>query len=291
MKEKTIISIPIREINILNPRVRNQAVSEEIRHNIFATGLKRPITVRLRETIKNVKKYDLVCGQGRIDAFIEAGLEEIPALVITTDKETALIMSLAENIARRDNSSLELLQSIKHLKTHGYEESKIAAKTGLSQDYIHGIIKLLEKSEERLVNSVEKGRMPLYLALKIASEDDTGIQRVLTEAYENGELNGSQLIAAKKLVDRRKYCGKVLKPSSKQKIKLSSKEELIAIYENDLNRKRRLVAKSNRVKEILLFTKTALNKLLHDINFINQLKAEGLNSFPQHLDDFLKGVE
>jgi ParB family chromosome partitioning protein len=291
MKQNQIITIPIHEINILNPRARNQAVAEEIRHNICGAGLKRPITVRQKEIIKNGKKYDLVCGQGRIEAFIEAGAEEIPAIVITTDVETALIMSLTENIARRNNSSLELLQSIKHLKTQGYEEHEIASKTGLGRDYIHGIINLLEKSEERLVNSVEKGRMPLYLALKIASEDDAGIQGLLTEAYENGELNANQLITAQKLIDRRKYCGKDLKPQSKQKIQLSSKEDLVALYENDLKHKRGLVAKSNQIKQTLLFAKAAFNILIHDINFINQLKAEGCADFPQRLDNFLKGLE
>jgi len=291
LKQNSIMSIPIREINILNPRVRNQAVAEEIRQNICTTGLKRPITVRQRETPKNGKKYDLVCGQGRIEAFVEAGEEEIPALVIKTDRETALIMSLAENIARRNNNSLELLHSIKYLKTKGYEENEIAAKTGLGRDYIHGITKLLENDEERLINSVEKGRMSLTLALKISKVDDVEIQRVLAEAYESGELNGSQLAAAQKLIDQRKYRGKTLKSLSKQKISLSSKEDLIALYEKDLKHKRRIVAKSNYVKEILLFTKTALNKLMHDIHFINQLKAEGLNNFPQLVDDFLKGIE
>jgi len=291
MKHNSVISIPISEINVLNPRVRNQAIAEEIRQNICGTGLKRPITVRLSENIKNGKKYDLVCGQGRMEAFVEAGEEKIPALVITTDKETAHIMSLTENIARRNNSSLELLHSIRYLKTKGYGEHEIAAKTGLSRDYIHGIINLLENGEERLINSVEKGRMSLTLALKIAKEDDAEIQRVLTEAYESGELNGSQLTAAQKLVDRRKHCGKGLKPPSKQKVKLSSKEDLIALYENDLKRKRNILSKSNRVKRILYFTKAALNQLIKDIHFSNQLKAEGLNDIPQNVDEFLKRIE
>jgi len=291
MKRNSVVSIPISEINVLNPRVRNQAIAEEIRQNICGTGLKRPITVRLRENIINGKKYDLVCGQGRMEAFVEAGEEKIPALVITTDSETAHIMSLTENIARRNNSSLELLHSIKYLKIKGYGVHEIAKKTGLGRDYIQGIIKLLENGEERLINSVEKGRMPLTLALKIAKEDDAKVQHVLMEAYESGELNGSQLTAAQKLVDRRKYCGKGLKPLSKQKVKLSSKEDLIALYENDLKRKRNIVSKSTRVKNILYIIKAALNQLIHDIHFSNQLKAEGLNDIPQRIDEFLKRIE
>lgn len=283
MAHDSIISIPTDKINILNPRTRNQAVAEEIRHNIRDIGLKRPITVRRREMMKNGKEYDLVCGQGRLEAFIDAGEKEIPAIVIEVDQEDAHIMSLAENIARRSNNSLELLQSIKHLKIQGYGENEIAGKTGLGRDYIHGIIKLLETGEERLVNMVEKGRMPLHLALKITAEDDSGIQRALTEAYESGELTGGQLIAVQKQLDRRKHCGKRLTSSSKQKARLSSKEDLMAFYEKELANKKRLVARSNQVKQIMEFITAAFDELLHDIHFVNQLKAELLIDIPKPL--------
>jgi ParB family chromosome partitioning protein len=291
MTRDSVLSILIDEINILNPRVRDQTIADEIRHNIRGVGLKRPITVRRRESTKNGKKYDLVCGQGRLEAFVDVGEEEIPAIIIEVGQEDAHIMSLAENIARRNNNSLELLQSIKYLKTKGYEENEIASKTGLGRDYIHGIIKLLEKGEDRLVNLVEKGRMSLHLALKIMSEDDVGIQRALTEAYESGELSGGQLVALQKQIDRRKYCGKGMGTSAKQKIKFSSKEDLMAFYEKELTSKKRLVAKSNQVKQILAFSKAAFNELLHDIHFVNQLKAELLTDIPKSLADLTKEIE
>lgn len=68
--EKGITIIPIEEINILNPRVRNKVIAEGIKQNIREVGLKRPITVTPR---KDGKKYDLVCGQGRLEAFIAVG--------------------------------------------------------------------------------------------------------------------------------------------------------------------------------------------------------------------------
>ena len=72
----------------------------------------------------------------------------------------------------------------------GYADDDIAAKTNLGKEYIRGIIRLLEQGEEYLVNAVEKGRIPLYQALNIASEDDTAVQRALAEAYESGGLTG-----------------------------------------------------------------------------------------------------
>jgi len=286
MEQNSVKIILISEISILNPRVRNRIIAEEIHRNIRSLGLKRPITVTPRDEIKNGKKYNLVCGQGRLEAFIEAGEKEIPALVIDASPEYAHIMSLIENIARRNNSSLELLQSIKYLKNLGYEESEIAAKTTLSQDYIHGIIKLLENGEERLVNALEKGRIPLYIALKIAMEDDVAVQRALAKAHESGQLSGRKFLIVQRLLDRRKLYGKRLSGPPKQKSILST-EELVAFYESSLKSKKSLLVKADYIKHVLIFSTAALNQLLKDIHFSNQLKAEGLNDIPKQLSDLL----
>ena len=45
MEQDSVTLIPIEEINILNPRVRNTLIAEGIRQNIRSVGLKRPITV------------------------------------------------------------------------------------------------------------------------------------------------------------------------------------------------------------------------------------------------------
>ena len=233
MEKKSVTLISIDKIHILNSRVRNKIIAEEICQNIRRIGLKRPITLTPQTDMNNRKMYNLVCGQGRLEAYIEAGEKESPALVIDVSSEDAHIMSLVENIARRNNSSLELLHSIKYLKNSGYDESEIAAKTNLGRDYIHGIIRLLENGEERLVNALEKGRIPLYIALKIATEDDAAVQKALAQAHETGQLNGRKFIAVQKLLDRRKLYGKSLSGPSKKKSILTS-EELLAFYNSSL---------------------------------------------------------
>jgi ParB family chromosome partitioning protein len=288
MEQGAIAHISIEDIHILNSRVRNQIIAEGIRQNIRSVGLKRPITVTPRKDAKNGKKYDLVCGQGRLEAFIAAGETEIPAIVREVSEEDAHIMSLVENIARRNGNALELLQSIKYLKSQGYEDDAIADKTNLGKDYIRGIIRLLEQGEEYLVNAVEKGRIPLYQALNIASEDDAAVQRALAEAYESGALSGKKLVVAQKIISRRKHYGKGLSAPSREKGKVSA-EDLIAAYENGAREKKRLLAQSNYIKDVLDYTAMALRQLLNDVHFTNQLKAVGLNEIPLHVTDLLKG--
>jgi ParB family chromosome partitioning protein len=194
--------IPIDRITVVNPRVRNRKAFEEIVQNIAELGLKRPITVAERESADG-PRYDLVCGQGRLEAFQELGQTEIPAIVITASSEDCLVMSLVENLARRQHRALDLLRDIKGLQERGYSEAEIARKTHLSLKYVRGVGKLLESREHRLLRAVESGKIPVSVAVDIAEAEDTAVQDVLRQAYEDNLLRGGRLMAAKRLVEAR----------------------------------------------------------------------------------------
>ncbi len=121
--------IPIEHIEILNPRDRNEKVFAEIVESIRTVGLKKPITVT-RISNRN-RPYQLICGEGRIQAFKQLGATEIPARIIDVNKEEALIMSLVENIARRQHRAMEFLSCIERLSDLGYDKHTISKKTGL----------------------------------------------------------------------------------------------------------------------------------------------------------------
>ena len=93
MKEE-IILIPIDQIRILNPRHRDRRKFELVVESIKTLGLKKPIKVSVRSNQKEGEApYDLVCGQGRIEAFKALGHTEIPAIVADLPKEERLLMS------------------------------------------------------------------------------------------------------------------------------------------------------------------------------------------------------
>jgi ParB family transcriptional regulator, chromosome partitioning protein len=158
-----IQSIAIDEINILNPRLRKQVVFSEIVENIKRVGLKRPITVRTSDNLQSGIKFDLVCGQGRIEAFQALGETHIPAIVIEETVETTLLKSLVENMARRQHRPLEQFVGIKALQEKGYDAKTISAKTGLNEPYTKIILDLLNRGEERLLAAVAKGHLPVDL--------------------------------------------------------------------------------------------------------------------------------
>src|SRR5437764_8238443 len=109
--------IPLEAITVLNARERNQRVFGELVTSIAHLGLKKPITVTRRQ---DGSRYDLVCGQGRLEAFIALDESAIPAIVIEASEEDCYVMSLVENLARRNPRSLELMREIGALKGRGY---------------------------------------------------------------------------------------------------------------------------------------------------------------------------
>lgn len=274
--------IPIERITVVNPRARNQRVFNEIVENIAQVGLKRPITVTRRAEADG-PFYDLVCGQGRLEACRALGHSEVPALVVSADEEDCLVSSLVENCARRQHHAVDLLQDVAGMKQRGYSTTDIAKKTGLSYEYVLGVIRLLENGEERLLRAVESGMMPISVAVDIADAKDGDVQAALQSAYESKLLRGRKLIAARRLVETRRRRGKGMRnPENKAKRPLSS-ESLVRAYEEETARKRALIRRSEAAKARLTFITEALRTLIDDDEFYSLIEDEGLDNLPANL--------
>ncbi len=277
--------IDIAAVEVLNPRERNDKVFDEIVVNIKRVGLKKPITVTARGAADGSTRYLLVCGEGRLKAFTALGETKIPALLIDVSDEDAFIMSLAENIARRQCRPLELLAGIEQLREKGYNTKAIANKTGLTQTYVQGILTLLQQGEQRLIVAVERGEIPLNAAIAIvgAGDDDKAIQNALQEAYEAGTLRGKNLLDARKVIERRKTLGKSLSHGTPRKREAVTSTSLVRTYQKEVERQKLMVKKAEFAQHKLLFVVSALKQLMSDDHFMTLLRAEGLDSMSKQL--------
>jgi len=275
--------IPIERITILNPRVRSQKNFKEIVDNIAQLGLKKPITVTRRAEAGG-PFYDLVCGQGRLEAYKILGQGEVPALVVTADPEDCLVASLVENCARRHHRAIDLLHDIHGMRERGYSLSEIARKTGLSLEYVSGVARLFEKGEQRLLQSVENGTIPVSVAVEIAEADDHEVQAALSNAYERGLLKGRKLLAAKKLVDIRRRRGKEFSKNSNNKHRERvSAEVLVKAYQESADRKRAMIRRNESTRTRLLIITEALRRLSRDEQFLAILEDENLATMPENI--------
>jgi ParB family chromosome partitioning protein len=281
MKRKALHDIPITEIRIVNPRTRSKVRFQTIVSSIESVGLKKPITVTKRPIAADGTQYDLVCGQGRIEAFLALQQFTIPANVIDATREEQYLMSLVENIARRPPSNKDLFREVISLKNRGYTPKEIALKLGRDLEYISAINKLIEDDQAFLVEAVEANRIPITIALLIASSDDPGVQSALQQAYESGALRGARFKEAKRIIARcsakRHEAGQ---PTASRKL---TGDALVREYQLRTREQQTLVKRAAMMKENLVLLKSAMRRLRADEHFCTLLRAEQLHDIPHQL--------
>ena len=281
--------IPISAISIMNHRVRGKKGFRELVASIAALGLKKPVTVRLKDRGEG---YDLVCGQGRLEAFKELGQLEIPVIVIEATLDECFIMSLVENLARRHHTPMELIRSIASCRERGNTVAQIATMTGFSYEYIAAICFLLDHGEHRLLVAVERGAVPHTIAMEIARAKDGDVQAALLEAFEDKKLPGNQVVTVRKIIEQRRLLGKdlVQLPGREARPKPVSADVLVRSYKKQADRQRSLVRKADVAQRRLMFLATALRRLHADEHFANLLRAEGLPTMPKQLAERVRSA-
>ncbi len=277
----TVQLIPIAKIHVLNSRARSRAKFQEIAESVVNAGLRKPITVSPRGDGEG--GYDLVCGQGRLEIYAARGETEIPALVVEMPLEDRLLRSLVENLARRKLSSLEMGRELLRLKECGYDNADIAAKIGLSETYVAEFIRLMETGEERLVAAVERGDVPISIAMEIVASSDADLQRSLQAGYESGKLRGRALLKVRRLIEERRARGKSLRGSGRRGQKSPSARDLVRTLQRETRKQELLVKKAHLCEQQLRFISSAVKQLRADEHFVTLLRAEGLVEMPKHL--------
>lgn len=279
--------IPISAITVLNPRSRNKRIFQELVTSIAHLGLKKPITVAERPDRSG---YDLVCGQGRLEAFSALGETDIPAVVIDASPEDCFVMSLVENLARRQHSPLELMRNIGDLRKRGYTMAEIATKTDFSEEYVYAICYLLEHGEERLLMAVERGVIPPTVAMEIARAKDGEIQQALADAYERKALPGRQVLAIRRIIEQRANAGKKRGGGGgtpQRAARRVTADALVRAYRKETERQQLLSKKASITQSRLLFVVNALRRLFADEHFVTLLRAERLITLPTPLAERL----
>ncbi len=283
MSEQPIERIRIAEIQIANPRPRNHARWQMIVANIREVGLKKPVTLARRTTpSSDGKVFDLICGQGRVEAFIALGESHIPAIIIEARREDQFLMSLVENIARRPPSNRDILREVRSLRERAYSIGDIAKKLGMDRPYISGIVHLVEHEETALIAAVEGGKLPISVAVEIAHGKDREISDALAEAYESGQLRGNKLAAARRLIAKRIEKREKEGKAAEVQRKVTS-NMLVRVYQQRVREQQTLIAKAELTKERLLLITSMLRQLFKDDNFTTLLRAEGIIDMPKQL--------
>ena len=203
MKDREYALIPVDEIYVVNPRKREQKQFQENVRSIGALGLIKPIRVN-RRRYAETGKYELICGQGRLEAHIQLGISDIKAEIVDEDEGTAYLCSLIENLARSQPGTIEFAKALMAMYERGMTCAELAKITGRSESGTIRYIRLMKAGEERLIRGVEEGIFPMTFACEVANSNDQTIQRILMDAFDERIANSSNLKTIRKILESRK---------------------------------------------------------------------------------------
>src|SRR6202790_1804733 len=195
------ISIAALVESATNPRKRfDPAALEELAASFKTQGVLAPLLVRELEE----SKYEVVAGARRLRAARIAELENLPVRIVKLTDAEAIEAQVTENLQREDIHPLEEALGFRELLDLGqptYTIASIAARTGKSDAYVYGRIRLADLippvAEAFLKDQISIGHSLLIAKLPAAQQ-----QEAFTAAFRGmwtSEGNTQVLIPVREL--------------------------------------------------------------------------------------------
>ena len=206
--------------NKYQPRKKfDKSSLEELTASIRERGIIQPIIVRTSEDSND--KYELIAGERRWQAAQNAGLHEVPAVILNVDNLKSLEFAIVENVQRKDLNPIEEAEGYQRLiNEFNYDQEKVAKFIGKSRAHISNCIRLLSlpaKVIEHIINDkISPGHAKILVGL------------------DNSELLAEKIIKKKLSVRQAEALARLVK-SNKSSIK--SKDPNSIDIENQLSSK------------------------------------------------------
>ena len=167
--KRTIQDVNLTQINAgrFQPReVFNEESLQELTDSIKKHGVISPILVREL----GLNKYEVIAGERRMRASLQAGLETIPCLVEQKEDQDALESALIENLQREDLNAVEEARGYDRLKREfGLTQDEVATSTGKARSSIANSIRILTLPQNVLdmlsAGKIEKGHAKLLASM------------------------------------------------------------------------------------------------------------------------------
>jgi len=214
------ISISSIVPNKFQPRKRFEKESlEELSNSIRERGIIQPLIVRKSEDKEN--KYELIAGERRLQASQNAGLHEVPVVILKADNLKSLEFAIVENVQRKDLNPIEEAEGYQRLiNEFHYDQEKVAKFIGKSRAHISNCLRLLSLPK-KIIKYLEDEKI------------SQGHAKILV-GLENSELIADKIISKKLSVRQTEGLARITRNKN---IKKTKKDPNILDTENQLSSK------------------------------------------------------
>ena len=197
------VSLPISQVEpgLNQPRKRFDPDSlSELADSIRIHGVIQPLTVRRLSS----GYYQIIAGERRWRAAKQAGLDEIPAVIIEADDRKVMELGLIENLQREDLNPAEEARGYQTLMAeYGLTQEQVAQRMGKSRPAVTNALRLLNLPED-LMALVEDGSLSAGHARALLGAPNQTLQRQAAKAVLEKDLSVRQTEALVKALQKEK---------------------------------------------------------------------------------------
>ena len=191
---RTIQDVNLSQINAgrFQPReIFNEESLQELTDSIKKHGVISPILVREL----GLNKFEVIAGERRMRASLQAGLETIPCLVEQKEDQDALESALIENLQREDLNPVEEARGYDRLKREfGLTQDEVATSTGKARSSIANSIRILSLPQNVLdmlsAGKIEKGHAKLLASME-SNEAEKAAENIVKNKLTVKDLSES----------------------------------------------------------------------------------------------------
>jgi len=266
--------IPVDLIKVINSRNREEEQFSMNVESIGHVGMQKPIRVN-DKFLERTGLYELICGEGRLLAHKRLGHDKIKAEVVTCTRKEAHLQSIIENLARTKPGSMDFAREVKRLYDEGWSYKRISGVTFKEEGYIRQYIRLVEQGEDRLIHGVEQGVFPIKFATQVAGTDDSQLQNVLMDAFDEGLVTTNNFAQARKIICARARAAKSKTVSAKYTV-TQLRQDITDATKAKTSYVREAKTKENWFMMLL----DGINTLWKDDEFLTLLREEKLFKRP-----------
>ena len=228
----------------------------ELTNSIKEQGVIQPIVVRSNKSFDG--KYEIIAGERRWLASQNAGLHEVPVVILNVDDVKSLEFAIIENVQRRDLNSIEEARGYKKLiDDFNYNQEKLSQFIGKSRSYIANSLRLLSLPDDVLL---------------MVEQENLSAGHAITFIGLNNSVDIAKKIIQKKLSVRQSEI--FVKQFRDKKFKLvSQKDSNVLDLQKDLEEKTGLNVSINNKKNnsgVISFEYRDLEQLDKLINIIKK---------------------
>ena len=154
----------------------NKQNLEELTNSIKEQGLIQPIVVRPDKL--NNGKYEIIAGERRWLASQNAGLHEVPVVILNINDVKSLELAIVENVQRQDLNAIEEASGYKKLiNEFNYNQEKLSKFIGKSRSHIANSLRLLSLPKDVLLMVQEGNLSPGHARTLIGLNNSTDIAK------------------------------------------------------------------------------------------------------------------